>query len=105
MGRFVTLRHVMVTNTNPGGCPAVETGSDKAMETTASSQARVFTIIGFVMAAIALVLFPPVFGVAGVVLGVIGHSKGDPLGKWAAVAAVVAIVLGMILSAAVLTST
>ncbi|MTE15441.1 hypothetical protein [Nocardia aurantiaca] len=62
---------------------------------------QTFSIIGFVCAAIALIFCPPLFGIAGIVLGVIGHNKGEPLGKWAAVAAGVAMVLGIIIGVAI----
>ncbi|MGW5109213.1 hypothetical protein [Nocardia sp. NPDC004123] len=62
---------------------------------------QTFSIIGFVCAVIALIFCPPLFGIAGIVLGVIGHSKGEPLGKWAAVASGVALVLGIIIGVAI----
>lgn len=58
---------------------------------------RTLSIIGFVLAGIALFLFPPVFGIAGAIVGYLGHRKGDPLGKWAAGASIAAVVVGMIL--------
>ncbi|MEV0245031.1 hypothetical protein AB0H76_00420 [Nocardia sp. NPDC050712] len=36
-------------------------------------------------------------GPAGVILGVVGHSKGEPLGKWAAIANGVSVALALIL--------
>ncbi|WP_051152735.1 DUF4190 domain-containing protein [Nocardia niigatensis] len=62
---------------------------------------QTFSIIGFVCAAIALIFCPPLFGIAGIVLGVIGHNKGEPLGKWAAVASGVALVVGIIIGVAI----
>lgn len=66
---------------------------------TTRNDGRIFSIIGFVMAVPALILFPPVFGLLGVAFGVIGHVKGDPIGKWAVVAAVVCAAVGMALGA------
>ncbi|WP_405485862.1 hypothetical protein [Nocardia sp. NBC_00511] len=58
------------------------------------SGAQTYSIIAFVCAAIALLFCPPGFGIAGIVLGVIGHNKGEPLGKWAAIASGVALIVG-----------
>ncbi|WP_067501922.1 hypothetical protein [Actinoplanes sp. TFC3] len=67
--------------------------------------ARVCTIIGFVFAALALLFFPPIFGLAAVVLGVVGGSLGDrPLGWYAAAAGVAGAVIGMVLSALILSA-
>ncbi|WP_067570019.1 hypothetical protein [Nocardia acidivorans] len=65
------------------------------------SGTQVFSIIGFVCAAIALLFCPPGFGIAGIVLGIIGNNKGEPLGKWAAIAAGVCMVLGFIIGLAI----
>ncbi|WP_051179397.1 hypothetical protein [Nocardia concava] len=54
---------------------------------------QIFSIIGFICAAIALLLCP-LIGLAGIVLGIVGNSKGEPLGKWAAIAAGVCMVIG-----------
>ncbi|WP_067710579.1 hypothetical protein [Nocardia yamanashiensis] len=58
---------------------------------------QVFSIIGFICAAIALIFCPPGFGIAGIVLGIVGHNKGEALGKWAAIAAGVCMVLGLVI--------
>lgn len=79
--------------TSYGGVPS------QPIQRPPENNGRVFTIIAFVFAAIALLFCPPLFGVAGIVLGAIGHSKGDPLGKWAIGAAAVCMVVGMILGA------
>ncbi|WP_283206637.1 hypothetical protein [Nocardia cyriacigeorgica] len=62
------------------------------------SGTQVFSIIGFVCAGICLLFCPILFGPAGIILGIIGHNKGEPLGKWAAVAAGVAMAIGLILT-------
>ncbi|MRH86802.1 hypothetical protein GFY24_04845 [Nocardia sp. SYP-A9097] len=62
---------------------------------------QIFSIIGFVCAGIALLFCPPGFGIAGIVLGVIGNSKGEPLGKWAAIASGITLVLGVIIGLAI----
>ncbi|WP_028477681.1 DUF4190 domain-containing protein [Nocardia sp. CNY236] len=58
---------------------------------------KVYSIVGFVCAATALLFCPIVIGTAGIVLGVVGHTKGEPLGKWAAIAAGVGTVVGTVL--------
>jgi uncharacterized membrane protein HdeD (DUF308 family) len=71
-----------------------------------SSAARVCTIIAFVFAALAVIFFPPVFGVAALVLGIIGGLLGDrPLGWYAAAAGVLGGVIGLILAAVVINNT
>ncbi|NUR86300.1 MAG: hypothetical protein HOY71_19635 [Nonomuraea sp.] len=59
--------------------------------------APVLSILGFVSAAIAILFFPIVFGPAGIVLGVVGHYRGENLGRWAAVTAAVTMVVGFVL--------
>ncbi|WP_327149681.1 hypothetical protein [Nocardia sp. NBC_01329] len=56
---------------------------------------QVLSIIGFVCAAVSLLFCPIVFGAAGIVLGVVGHIRGEPLGKWAAIAAAICLVVGV----------
>lgn len=62
-----------------------------------SAQGRGYTIASFICAVIALVFFPVVLGPLGAVLGYVGHRKGDPAGKWALIASIAALVLGMII--------
>ena len=69
---------------------------------TGTPPGRTWTIVSFVLAALALVVFPPVLGLAGAIVGYVGHRKGDPKGSWAAIASVVAIVVGMVIGAALL---
>jgi hypothetical protein len=67
-----------------------------------TGSARTLTIVGFVLAAIAVLLAPPLFGLAAVVLGIIAHTKGDPLGKWAIAAGIAGAIVGMLLVAVLL---
>ncbi|MEW2590677.1 hypothetical protein AB0893_09695 [Micromonospora aurantiaca] len=70
-----------------------------------SSAARICTIIAFVFAAIAIFILPPLFGLVGLVLGIVGAVLGDkPLGWYAAAASVAGAVIGMIISYVVLTN-
>ncbi|MEO3791805.1 hypothetical protein ABGB14_16485 [Nonomuraea sp. B10E15] len=65
---------------------------------------QVLSIIGFVCAAVAVLFVPILFGLAGIVLGIVGHTRGEPLGKWAAVAAGVGMILGFVLGIVVMSS-
>ncbi len=65
---------------------------------------RSFTIIGFGFAAVALLFFPPIMGIAGAIFGGVGYSKGDKLGMWALIASIIAAIAGMALAAAVLSN-
>ncbi|MEU1725122.1 hypothetical protein ACNF49_23990 [Actinomadura sp. ATCC 39365] len=61
--------------------------------------AQVLSIIGFVSAAVAILFIPILFGLAGIVLGIVGHTRGESLGRWAAIAAAACMVVGMVLGA------
>ncbi|WP_433429190.1 hypothetical protein [Nonomuraea sp. CA-141351] len=65
---------------------------------------QILSIIGFVCAAVAVLFIPILFGLAGIVLGIVGHTRGEPLGKWAAVAGGVGMVLGIVLGAIIVGS-
>ncbi|WP_103963058.1 hypothetical protein [Nonomuraea solani] len=59
---------------------------------------QVLSIIGFVCAAVAVLFLPVLFGLAGVVLGIVGHTREEPLGRWAAIAAGAGMLAGTVLS-------
>lgn len=64
--------------------------------------ARVCTILAFVFAAVAVLFVPLLFGLAALVLGLVGGFLGDrPLGWYAAAAGVAGGVLGAVLGALV----
>lgn len=66
--------------------------------TPTRSGARVCSILGIVFGAIAVLFFPIIFGLVGIVLSIIGFSMGDrALGKWAIVVSVVGTVAGFLL--------
>ncbi|WP_175585370.1 DUF4190 domain-containing protein [Nocardia cyriacigeorgica] len=82
-----------------GGFPSYPQQSFQPYEAEPQrSGTQVFSIIGFVCAGICLLFCPILFGPAGIILGIIGHNKGEPLGKWAAIAAGVAMAIGLILT-------
>ncbi|HEX2130235.1 MAG TPA: hypothetical protein VHH15_01650 [Actinophytocola sp.] len=59
---------------------------------------RVCVIISFVLAAIAVLFLPIVFGPAAIVLAIVGYALGDKrVGSWAIGIAVVATILGFLL--------
>ncbi|MFI9410714.1 hypothetical protein [Nocardia gamkensis] len=62
---------------------------------------QVYSIVGFVCAVTAVLFCPILFGPAGIILGIVGHNKGESLGKWAAIAAAVGMVIGFIVGFAV----
>jgi hypothetical protein len=60
--------------------------------------ARVCAIIAFVLAGIAVFLFPIILGPAAIILGIVSMAMGDKvLGKWAIAAGVAGTALGMFL--------
>jgi hypothetical protein len=65
--------------------------------------ARVCTIVAFVFAGLAVLFWPFVFGLAAVILGLVGGFLGDrPLGFYAAAAGVAGAVVGVLLVAALM---
>lgn len=58
---------------------------------------RVLSIIAFVFAGVAIILLPIPLGLAGLILGIVATTMGDPLGKWAIVASVLGGTAGVIL--------
>jgi cytochrome c biogenesis protein CcdA len=60
--------------------------------------ARVCVIVSFVLAAVAIVFYPIVFGVAAIILATIGYRRGDRhLGRYAVIVAVTCTALGFVL--------
>ena len=69
----------------------------EATGTTAAG--RGYTVAAFIHAAYALAILPPLFGLIGITLGVIGWRKGDPKGRLAAWCAAGAAIAGLAISA------
>jgi 4-hydroxybenzoate polyprenyltransferase len=71
----------------------------------AKTGARVCSILGIVFGVVAVLFMPIIFGLAGIVLSIVGYSMGDKqLGKWAIVISVLGTVLGFVLGYLVVTS-
>lgn len=64
-----------------------------------SGSRQTFSILAFACAAAALTLSPLLFGALGVVLGVQGDRRGEPLGRRAALTAGAATLVGFAVSA------
>ena len=64
---------------------------------TATPAGRTYTIIAFVLAAVAVLIVPILLGPLAAILAGIGMSKGDPLARWALVTAIVCTVAGFAL--------
>ncbi|MEV4234772.1 MULTISPECIES: hypothetical protein [unclassified Nocardia] len=90
-----------ITDSTPetGGYPAYTPQPYITPEPRSGSQP--LSIIGFVCAGISLLFCPYLFGPVGIILGIIGHKKGESLGKWAAIASAISLVIGIILVYAV----
>ena len=68
-------------------------------ETGADSGARVFSIIGLILAIVALLFLPIICGPVGAALGFIGMARGDrSFGKVVGILGIVTTVVGMVLS-------
>jgi hypothetical protein len=73
-----------------------------SVNTSRRSDARILTIISFVLGAVALLFVPIVLGPVGAVLGFVGMARGDkPLGMWAGIWCIAATIIGMVLGAVV----
>lgn len=66
-------------------------------ETPVAAVGNTFSTIGIVLGAFAFLFLPIVFGPAGLVLGAVGKSKGEPRAIIAMVVSGVGLVVGMIL--------
>ncbi len=67
----------------------------------ATNNGRVFSIISIVLGVVAILILPIILGPVGVVLGFVGHRKGDRLGLFAAIWCIVATIIGIAIGAAV----
>ncbi len=65
------------------------------------SGAQPLSLFGFVCAGISLLFCPYLFGPVGIILGIVGHRRGESLGKWAAIASTISLIIGLIIVYAV----
>ena len=73
--------------------------------TSASSGARVLSILAMVFGGLSVLFLPILLGPAGIVCGAVAMSKGDRLGKVGLVVAIVGMLAGFVLGAVVYSST
>jgi hypothetical protein len=78
--------------------PAAETAP---ATTTTNQPGRVVSIVGIVLGALAVILFPFWFGLAGLICGIVGAAKGNRLGWIAIAVSVVGAIVGIVLAHAV----
>jgi hypothetical protein len=69
-----------------------------------ASRGRNFTIAGGICAVLALIFLPPVLGLAGLVLGIVGYKMKDRAGLYVAIASVLCAGLGLVIGAAVISA-
>lgn len=65
--------------------------------TSGTSEGRGFSIAAIVLGALAVFVAPIILGPIGLVLGYVGHTKGDWLARTAMIVAGVGMVLGFVL--------
>ena len=82
-----------------------QTTSTGTPATTSTPAGRTYTIVAFVLAAVAVLFVPILFGPVAAILAGIGMSKGDPLAKWALVTAIVCTIAGFALGYAAFEAT
>lgn len=71
-----------------------------APEHSQSKNGKVFAILGIISGCIAFALFPPFFGILGIILGIVAMKKQQKQLGWVAVGVSIAgLVVGMVLGA------
>lgn len=92
--------HQPATSTPPAAPPAGAAGYGAPV--AAGTGTPVLSIITFVLSAIAILFLPIVFGIAGIVTGIVAVVRKERLGKIALIVAIVATVIGFALGALVM---
>ncbi|MCG7288187.1 hypothetical protein MHY85_19715 [Cellulomonas sp. ACRRI] len=92
--------HRTTASTPPAQAPAGPAGY--GAPAPAGTGTPVLSIITFVLSAIAILFLPIVFGLAGIVTGIVAVVRKERLGKIALIVAVVATVIGFALGALVM---
>jgi len=73
--------------------------------TSTTKPGRTLSIIGAVLAVVAIFVLPIILGPVAAVLGFVANSKGDkPLGMYVGIGGIVATIVGMVLGAIVFNS-
>lgn len=62
---------------------------------------RTLTVVGFVLAVVAIVFAPLLIGGAAIVLGFVARARGDRLGIWVVVVGALGMLIGLLLGALV----
>ena len=90
-------------NLNPESKPQVTYAPTAVpIRQTVQHLGRMYGIIGIVCGAISILLFPPLFGAAGIILGIVAKNKGEnSLGLTTIILSAVFMVIGMILGVVV----
>ena len=65
-------------------------------------EGRTVSIVGIVLGALALLILPLPLGIAGLVCGIVGVTKGNRLGYWAIGVSIVCAAAGMAIGFAIL---
>ena len=80
----------------PGQQPSAGPSGPLQSYLRATSQGcRGLSIAAFICAGLALLLVPFILGPLGITFGFVGQSRGDRLGKWAALMSVATMLLGI----------
>lgn len=93
--------HQPAASTPPAAPPAGAAGYGASAPVGASTGTPVLSIITFVLSAIAILFLPIVFGLAGIVTGIVAVVRKERLGKIALIVAIVATIIGFALGALV----
>jgi hypothetical protein len=72
--------------------------------TPAQSGTQTLSIVAFICAGLSVLFLPILFGPAGIVLGIVGNSRGERLGRPAAITSAICMVIGFIIAFAILSN-
>lgn len=79
--------------------------SETPVTRSTNKPGRTLTIVGAVLAVLALVVLPIVLGPVGAVLGFVGYSKGDkPVGLYVGIGGIVTTIVGILIGVAMFQS-
>lgn len=72
--------------------------------TPTQAAGNAFSIAAIILGALAFLIFPPLFGTVGLILGAVAKSKGEAMATRALIISGLGLVLGMLLGVMVLSS-